>query len=265
MGEGARDQRAAEGDGARDLVTRPRVVVFSVVSLDGRIAYPDQLWPLGDERWRAIAGSDATDVLALHDADVVLEGSNSFVTRGASGAEFGPAPEGVDIHSDYLPKTVIGRFKHFYAVVDGRGRVRWRYKVGPEGESPQRHLLIVTCRATPAAYLAFLRDQEIPYMVAGEEGVDLGASLQRLHEVLGVRAVVCCSAGLLGGALLRARLVDEIDLEFVPAVIGGSGAPTLFEGPDLVASDRPMLLRPLEVDPKPDGRVFVRYAVKGPA
>ena len=64
-----------------------------------------------------------------------------------------------------------------------------------------------------------------------------------------------------GGALLRAGLVDEIDLEFFPAVIGGFDTPTLFESPALGPDEWPTRLKLISAQVQADGSVWLRYEV----
>lgn len=235
---------------------RPRIITHNVSSIDGKVGLPGILSHHRDERWSAIGGYEATDMWGLHDPQAQLEGSGSFVPRGALAAELPLTPPDADLHADFLPGDIVtvGRF---FAVVDSRGRVRWTQKAGEHGE----HLLILVSRRTPSAYLAFLRDETIPYVVAGEERVDLQHALKILHERLGVSTVVATGGGLLNGTLLRGGLVDEVDIDFLPALIGG-GAPTLFEGTLLRPSERPVRLSPITIEAKPNGGIFARYAVQ---
>jgi 2,5-diamino-6-(ribosylamino)-4(3H)-pyrimidinone 5'-phosphate reductase len=239
-------------------VTGLRVITHNVSSLDGRVGLPGVLLLHGDARWSAIASESSTDVWALHEPQVVLEGSNSFVAPDAPPAALPPAPAGVDLYTDYLPSHIIFPDRRFYAVVDSRGRVRWTRKVGEREE----HLMILVSRATPSSYLAFLRNEEIPYLVAGGVRVDLPGVLERLAVRLGVTTVVATGGGLLNGALLRARLVDEVDIDFVAAIIGGAGAPILFDGPPLGTEEWPVRLVPIAIEQKAGGGIFVRYAVE---
>ena len=71
--------------------------------------------------------------------------------------------------------------------------------------------------------------------------------------------------GARGGALLRAGLVDEIDLEVLPAAIGGRGTPSLFDAPPLGPGDWPVRLELTSVEQPGGGRLRLRYAVRGPA
>jgi len=246
---------------------RPRVVVYGVVSVDGRLTLaPDVLLLYGDERWEAIAGSsDVYERLKVtHKPQAFLEGSNSLVR---SDEEPGPLPpiagDPAPLYEDFLPEAVVHRpgQRGWFTVVDGRGRVRWVYKEFPGEEWAGWHLLVLVAHQTPAEYLAYLQRENIPYLVAGEERVDLPLALEKLASRLGVACVLSTSPGKLGGALLRAGLVDEIDVEFFPAIIGGTETPTLFDSPALKPGEWPARLKLLSAQVQADGRVWLGYEV----
>jgi riboflavin biosynthesis pyrimidine reductase len=163
----------------------------------------------------------------------------------------------VDLHTHFLPEDLVTPGRRFFVVVASRGRVRWSQKVGERDE----HLLVLVSELTPSSYLAFLRDEAIPYLVAGTDRVDLPRALELLRTRLGVATVVASGGGLLNGGLLRAGLVDEVDIDFLPAIIGGGGAPTLFDGAPLGPEETPARLTPIVVQQKPNGGIFVRYEV----
>jgi 2,5-diamino-6-(ribosylamino)-4(3H)-pyrimidinone 5'-phosphate reductase len=141
-------------------------------------------------------------------------------------------------------------------VVDSRGRVEWHTKGGGGFD-----VLVLVARATPPEYLAYLREERISYLVAGEERVELAVALRQMHDRLGVTCVVSTAGGGLNGALLRAGLVDEIQLLVRPAAIGGLGTPTLFDGPELADGDSPTRLRLLFAHAETDGMLWLRYEV----
>jgi 2,5-diamino-6-(ribosylamino)-4(3H)-pyrimidinone 5'-phosphate reductase len=137
------------------------------------------------------------------------------------------------------------------------GRLSWATEKGGEGID----LLVLTSRATPTAYLAYLRRENIPYLVAGKEHVDLELALCRMRERLGVTCVVSEAGGGLNGALLRADLIDELHLILFPAAIGGARVPSLFDGPELEPGALPTRLRLLSSSTTTDGVVSLRYEV----
>ena len=143
-----------------------------------------------------------------------------------------------------------------------RGRVALQFTEWPDPAWAGWHALVLTSHCAPAERLAWLREQGIPYLVIGQQRVDLPAALRRLGDRLGVRTVVCTGGGRLGGALLRAGLVDEIDLDVLPVAIGGRGTPALFDAPPLGPHEWPTRLKLLNADTLPGGRVRLRYNVQ---
>jgi riboflavin biosynthesis pyrimidine reductase len=162
------------------------------------------------------------------------------------------------LFEDYLPREVVEHPDHrkWFTVVDGRGRVHWDTK-GGDGID----LLLLVARSTPAPYLAYLRRETIPYLVVGEERIDLSLALQRMRDVLGVTTVVSEAGGGLNGALLRAGLIDELHLLLLPTAIGGKGVPAIFDGPELTLDQSPTQLELLTAAPTPDGVLSLRYKV----
>ena len=130
------------------------------------------------------------------------------------------------------------------------------------------HLLVLVCAHTPAAYLAYLQRETVPYLVAGaanatkNERVDLGLALEKLKTQLGVETVLSTAGGKLNGALLRRGLVDEVNIEFLPAVIGGSDTPSLFTSPALEPDEWPTRLKLLSTHVQAGGQVWLRYQVE---
>lgn len=247
---------------------RPRCVTYNMISIDGRLTLaPGVSLMAGDARWEAATAGlgDPYDwVRRVHDPQVLLEGSGSFLTD----TPHAPTPVLIDPGETgeveaFLPPSVVevaGR--RWFAVVDGRGRVRLQFTEWPDPAWAGWHALVLTSHASPPEHLAWLRQQGIPYLVVGRQRVDLPAALRLLGERLGVSTVVCTGGGRLGGALLRAGLVDEIDLDVLPVAIGGRGTPALFDAPPLAPDEWPTPLELLEADTLPGGRVRLRYTVR---
>lgn len=247
-------------------MSRPRVITCNVVTVDGRLTLaPGVSLFAGDPRWAALmTGLDDPYAWprALHDPDVLLEGSGSFLAPVE--AELLPASsaDGSVPVETFLPPTVCevpGR--RWFTIVDGRGRVDLRFTEWPDPAWAGWHALVLTSHAAPESHLARLRERGIPYLVVGGEHVDLPRALDLLADRLGVRTVVCTGGGRLGGALLRHGLVDEVDLEVLPAVVGGRDTPGLFDAAPLGPDELPTTLELLEAVPHGDGLLRLRYRV----
>ncbi len=255
---------------------RPHLVVHTVASVDGRVSLgPGRTGfdDVGDARWQAIWASgvdleqSVRDLVERFRPQVLLEGSGSFVKEGDELAPLPPVLPGhageSDLLRDHLPDAVVGRSGHrgWFAVVDGRGRVRAGITEFPGWEG--WHTLHLVSPAAPRDYLAFLRDRRVPYLVTGKEHVDLAAAMTKLSTLLGIERVVSTAGSRLNGALLRAGLVDELSLVLLPALIGGERTPHLFRSPELGAADWPSSLELVSVDGEPSGRVRLHYKVAG--
>jgi 5-amino-6-(5-phosphoribosylamino)uracil reductase len=116
----------------------------------------------------------------------------------------------------------------------------------------------------PDDYLAELREDGVSYCFAGRDGKDLVAALDSLGDVFGAKTLLLEGGGVVNGAFLKARLIDEISLLVYPGLDGLSGSPGIFEGegtPEHMPSAG-QTLRPLATETLEGGVVWLRYAVE---
>jgi riboflavin biosynthesis pyrimidine reductase len=251
------------------MLDRPYIIVAVSTSVDGRMAlgpnrtdFDEMADPRclaagkgGDELWREIV----SNIDRIHKPQAGMMGSGSFVKEGE---ELKPLPpfEGDPglLYQDFLPAEIVHRPDHkaWMVVVDGRGRKRDGYK---GTDIPGNHMLHLVSYGVPAEYLAFLQREKIPYLICGEQRVDLKCAMEKLKAVLGVNCLLSTAGGKLNGALLRAGLVDEINIIFRPEIIGGFETPSLFDSPELKPDEWPTRLKLVSVQVRADGFVWLRY------
>ncbi|NHN55720.1 deaminase [Calidifontibacter sp. DB0510] len=246
------------------MPTRPRLIVSLTPSLDGRIALNRAtrlLQPEIHEAWRQ-GWSDEVEPLQRRVAawieqtyapTVLLEGSGSFVADDAPPLDLPVDRPREELLTDHLPGRAPRRW---FAVVDGRGRVPWEFF----GDDDTR-LIVIACRTTPLGYLADLRRRAVPYLIAGDERVDLTQLPGVLADRLGAQCIVSEGGGGLNGALLRAGLVDEVNLVIAPMVVGGRGTPATFDGEPL-ADGIPATAMRLEHVEREGDALWLRYLRK---
>ncbi len=232
----------------RDGITRPRVIVSVTATADGRVTLSRMERLLDDGpnlRWKATWPPDVDDLLTRR--------SGTFVADDAGSLNLPDTTVPADVlWTDYLPY----RSPRWFAVVDARGRVAWTHK-GDEETS----LLVIASRSTPLPYLAHLRQEGIPYLLAGARRVDLTSALAKMRTQLGTRCLVSEAGGGLNGALLRAGLIDELHIITVPALIGGLGTPSVMDGPPLGTGSFPEQLRAIDVQVGAHGTIWAHYEV----
>jgi len=254
-------------------MSRPRVIVHTIASVDGRVSlgvnrtgFDD----VGDPRWQEMWSSEETledsvrRLATVHRPQAFLEGSGSFVKEGEELQPLAPSEySSEELHRDFLPDAVVNRPGHqgWLAAVDGRGRLRSGMKEFPGWEG--WHTLHLVSHGAPLEYLAHLRRLEIPYLMSGDGQVDLRRVLEKMNTLLGIECIVSTAGSRLNGALLRAGLVDEVSLVLLPAVIGGDATPTLFRSTELGPEEAPVPLELLSSKSEPAGRVCLHYRVVG--
>jgi riboflavin biosynthesis pyrimidine reductase len=233
-----------------------RLVTFNIASLDGRIAVSGSTPSWLDSGWKPLERFEPVDVMALHQTRLSLQGSNSFTARSAGAADFGDYASREVPVGDFVPSSLRSHEGKWMVVVDSRARVRWT-----TNQMGDTKLAVLLAAATPGPYRAFLRDHDVPYFEAGLDRVDLPAALARLAALFTADSIVSDAGGVLNGALLRAGLVDEVDVQFLPAIVGRAEAPAAFEGFGLGASGVPALLELVSAEARPDGSIFARYTI----
>lgn len=236
----------------------PEVVLTTTTSVDGRISLGSRqrlLDPKVAARWAKIGAPGAfTDRHDALDTTVILEGSGSFVDVDSPVPKW-PAPvrPESDLRRDHLPT----QSRRWFVVADGRGRMAWQF-----ASDNGMHLHVLVCESTPAGYLQHLRDLGVGYFVVGRERVDLRAGLERIRDVFGAKRVVADSGGTMNASLLREGLVDVVDVITLPGLVGGAGAPTMMDGPELRRDEDPIELELIDVVVE-HGAVRSRYRVRG--
>ena len=224
-------------------MNRPKVVLRTVASLDGKVLSV----PCAGEEWLKFT----------HKPDVILLDESEF---GGDDWEPPPLPP-VDgdpqpLYQDFLPDKVVHRPEHqgWYTVVDSRGRQRWAFK-----EDRGWHLLVLVAHHTSPEYLTYLRRENIPYLVAGEENLDFRLAIEKLGSLLNVKCVMSTAGEELGGALWFAGVVDDVNIEFSSTIEGDRKTPLLFDVSETDPSENPLRLKLISVQVQAEGRVWHRY------
>jgi len=187
----------------------PKVIIYNIVSLDGRIDgfnADTELYYQQSSKW---------------DVDAVLMGSNSVLTLfNAKSREH--REEGIFKVQDVDENDT----RPLLVVPDSGGKIRiWSevFKL-----SFIKDILVLCSRSTPQEYLDFLEERDIKYMIIGYDKVKLGTALEELNTQFSVKSIRVDSGGALNGALLMNDLVDEICVFVHPTMVGGISPNTIY-------------------------------------
>ncbi|MDD1771447.1 MAG: dihydrofolate reductase family protein [Methanomassiliicoccales archaeon] len=184
--------------------------------------------------------------------DAVLSGAETMLKA--------EVPEEVPEWSYEVAKNFPSCGRTIMTIVDSKGRVRsWKaLKKQPFWNS----VLALCSESTPKEYLDYLKSENVDFIIAGKDHVDLRKALQEMRSRYGVKKVRIDSGGTLAGALLKDGLVDEISLLVSPFLLGNLSDNTFIsaDGLDLKA---PLELKLKGVKKLDGGNIWVRYDVVG--
>jgi riboflavin biosynthesis pyrimidine reductase len=92
-------------------------------------------------------------------------------------------------------------------------------------------VVAVLAEAVSDDHLAELHRDNISYLFAGQDEIDLSLAMQKLRSEFGVKTLLLEGGGHINGSFLKANLIDEITLLVAPFVDGKSGTPAIFDSP----------------------------------
>lgn len=253
-------------------MNRPKIVLYVAASVDGKISLASnstmfdsfkhpELYDMlcTKEEWERFTKA----VFDIYKPDMFLEGSNMLVAENDTLAEL-PQCDGdiEELYQDFMPDDILYRpgRKTWTSVVDGRGRFRNGYTA--DSDDPETYMVHLTTETAPPEYLSFLRKRNIPYLIEGQDRVDLPRMFEKVKTKLNVNTIATSSGGRMSGALIRSSMLDEINILLSPIVIGGFSIPSLFASPE---PKWPMIvpnkLKLLEVKSLLNDKLWLRYRV----
>lgn len=139
-------------------------------------------------------------------------------------------------------------------VTDSKGRTRWNREDG----SNFPHL-ILTSENVSQDYIDYLNQNNISWIAAGQNHVDLKKAMKILADEFGIKRLAIVGGGKINGGFLKTVLVDEISMLIGPGVDGRSDQPAMFDG---LTASTPTPLKLKDVKSYPDGAVWLRYLTK---
>lgn len=148
---------------------------------------------------------------------------------------------------------------YYLVSVDPEGGLSWN---GPtvQGRGPGydgAHIIEVLTEKTPDEYLAYLKKQQISYIFAGKERLDVNLAAEKLFRIFGIRRMLLQGGGVTNGTF--AGLIDELSLVVVPVTECGSGNPTAFEAFPFMTGEMSYVWKLNKISTFEDSVVWMRY------
>lgn len=141
-------------------------------------------------------------------------------------SEYEPAEFPFGCKMDYIPDDMSG----FYAVAfDPKGKLGWKSNkiIDPDGDPGYDGAQIIEVLTEQAddRYLSYLMKMDIPFIMAGEEEIDLDLALFKLKNIVGADTLLLEGGSIINGSFQRADVIDELSLVVAPIVADKNDKP----------------------------------------
>ncbi|MFC0338863.1 5-amino-6-(5-phosphoribosylamino)uracil reductase [Kushneria avicenniae] len=199
---------------------RPTVISHMIMSLDGRLL---------PQRWDTGTGERQVGFIErlYETAASRLEGDAWMVGRKTMKGFFPEREPSIETPASSASERVVfhgdRRDRGLAIIMDPSGR--------HEYDSPyldEDHLLIVLSTSVDDAYLDRLRRVGVSYTFAGPDGRDIDAALDSLGDDFGVSRLLLEGGGILNGAFLAAKAIDEVSTLVFPVIDGLADIPSIY-------------------------------------
>lgn len=233
---------------------RPKIICHMMSAIDGRLIA---------DRWSApAAGVERAALTAYYDQVAARFEADGWIVGRTTMQPYarGSGRTSGRIAGDVRDPFVADRKGRNLAIaLDPHGKLHYgRDDAGGD------HIVAVVGDEVSDGYLAELREDGVSYLFAGPDGHDLARAMDALERAFGVRTLLLEGGGIVNGAFLKARLIDEISLLVYPGIDGLAGVPSIFEyqgRPD----EKPAAgqsLRHIATETLEGGVVWLRYSVE---
>ncbi len=208
-------------------MNRPYIICHMVTSIDGKVTGEFLSRPECEK---------ATDVYYELNREYNKNGANGFICgRVTMESSFtgGWYPdltryEPAGNKNDFIPDNLSG----FYAVsFDSKGKLGWKNSkiIDEDPGYDDAQIIEVLTEQADGRYLAYLRGMEIPYIIAGENEIDVKIALEKLKRLMDINSLLLEGGSIVNGYFQRADVIDEISLVVAPIVADAEDKPLFMD------------------------------------
>lgn len=208
-------------------MNRPHIICHMVTSIDGKVTGEFLSRPECEK---------ATDIYYELNREYNKNGANGFICgRVTMESSFtgGWYPdltryEPIDNKNDFIPDNLSG----FYAVsFDPKGKLGWKGNkiIDEDPGYGDAQIIEVLTEQVDGYYLAYLRSMEIPYIIAGENEIDVKIALEKLKRLMDINSLLLEGGSIVNGYFQRSNVIDEISLVVAPIIADSDDKPLFMD------------------------------------
>ncbi|MBV7390910.1 dihydrofolate reductase family protein [Enterococcus alishanensis] len=150
---------------------------------------------------------------------VTSDDNFTFYKEPALSANYQPVPAG-----DFISQ--VGA-EMYYISLDPSGKLGWEKNTISYRETVATVIEVLTERVSEQ-YKAFLRELDIPYIIAGKETIDPQVTIDKLQTYFQLDSIMLGGGGVINWSFIQAGVCDELSLVLAPVADGNPDTPSLF-------------------------------------
>lgn len=225
---------------------KPYIVCYMMTSVDGRIDCAMTAQLIGVEEYYPL--------LEELDLKSAVSGKTTAVLELAEAGVF--QPENAEPIGKEMVSKKADSSNGYNIVVDTKGTLLWKH----DSEYDRPHILL-TSKQVSKEYLTYLDEQNISYIVTGDQRIDLAAACEVLKETFGIQRMGVVGGPTINTAFLDAGLLDEVIVLIGAGIDGRAAFPPVFNRADN-GDGKPTPLTLVEAKAYDSGAVLIRYKTK---
>lgn len=148
---------------------------------------------------------------------------------------------------------------NFIVSIDPKGVLAFSSCILEKKGRPAAHVIEVLTRQASPEYLAYLQQQGVSYLFAGNARLDCAALLQKLQNLFGIEKLMVAGGGVVNWSFLAQGLIDELSLVIAPVADGGTESVSIFEQSEFLPQSGPSAFHLLEAKPLDGDVLWLRY------
>lgn len=236
-------------------MSKPYVIIHTHISIDGKIHAVDiPEFESASEQYQDLALRPGKQIYGI---DGYLNGRTTSDDNQTHYRAPQVNPDADVLEGDFLAETDAAMY---YVSIDPSGKLDWQYNEVDYG-GINSHVIEIITEKVGAPYRDLLRRQNISYLVAGQETLDMALALDKLNTTFGMQRVMIGGGGVLNWSFLRAGLVDEVSLVVAPFADGDTSTPGLFSAVEGLSNPGAQTFSLIEAREMEDSVLLVRYRV----
>ncbi len=221
-------------------MNKPYIMCYMMMSLDGRIDC---------KMTESLPGDEYYDILeSLNIKNNINGKTTSLIEISSSKDKFIPK-DNSKIEKETFYK--VNNSKDYSIILDTKGELYY--------DSKECNYLIITSLNVSKEYLEYLKNNNISYIVAGKDKIDLKKSLDILYNEFNVKECLLTGGGNINGSFLKENLIDDILILIGSGIDGRKNMTSVFDG--LNNDSKVTKLKLENVKSYPSGSVLLKYSI----